>query len=337
MKNFKRFLLFLVVLIAIVLIAALFLPSTKLIEDSVVINTPADMIFKKVNNLKAWEQWSPFQKEDKDMISEYTGAEEGVGAVQTWKSKVNGDGSMTIEESSPYSVINMKLDLNGMSSGSSNWKFEPEGKATKVTWSVEMKDLGYPMGRIFGLFMPKMMHKAFQGGLEDLKKLCEGEFAKMMVYKTGEITVKEMEGWKALAIKDSSTCDKVGDIMGIIFPEVQKYIADNKFECVGPPYAKYYLWDEKANKFVLEAGLPVKSKVAGKDRIFYVEYPKMKVATASHFGAYETLYFTYQEVEKYIKDNNLKQKGDPWEVYITDPEKEPDMSKWETQVFYPVE
>jgi len=249
---------------------------------------------------------------------------------------------MSIIESTPYTYIKMDLDFMGKGKAFSEWKFESTGQTTKVTWSVDLVDLGYPMGRIFGLFMPKMMHKAFQGGLEDLKKLCEGEFAKMMVYKTSDITVKDIDGWMALAIIDSSTCDKVGDVMGVIFPEVQKYIEDNKYECTGPPYAKYYLWDQKVNKFIMEAGLPVKSKGKGKDvnhdkRIFFVSYPKMKVATASHFGAYETLYFSYQEIEKYIKDKKLKQKGEPWEIYITDPEKEPDVSKWETQIFYPIE
>jgi len=87
----------------------------------------------------------------------------------------------------------------------------------------------------------------------------------------------------------------------------------------------------------MEAGFPIKAKAKGNERIFCTEYPKIKVVTAIHYGAYESTYFSYQAIEKYIKDKKLKQKGTPWEVYITDPQKEKDPSKMETQIFYPVE
>jgi effector-binding domain-containing protein len=336
MKFFKRFLVFLLVLIALVLIVAIFLPSTQHVEDTAVINAPPEMIFKHVNNLQEWNAWSPFQKEDSAMTSEYEGPSEGVGAIQKWKSKVSGDGVMTIMESTPYSAIKFKVDFMDKGISYSEWKFEKQDKSTKATWSIDIGGLGYPMGRIFGLFMPGMMHKVFRGGLEDLKKLCETEFANMMEYKTGEIIVKENDAWKALAIKDSSTCDKVGDVMGAVFGELGKYCGENKIVCAGLPYAKYFKWDDKADKFVMEAGFPVIVKVSGNDRIYYVEYPKMKVATAVHYGSYESTYFSYQAIEKFIKDNRLKQNGAPWEVYINDPQKVKDVSKLQTQIYYPV-
>jgi hypothetical protein len=200
MKFFKRFLLFLLILIVLVLIVAIFLPAKVYVEESVLVNAPAELIFRQVNNLKSWESWSPFQKEDTAMTSTYEGPEAGVGAVQKWKSEVNGDGSMTITESIKDSLIKMKLDFAKQGVPTSDWKFEKQGMATKVTWNVDMERLGYPMGRIFGLFMPKMMHKSFKDGLENLKKLCEEKNAKIMIYKTGEITVKVNEAWQALAI-----------------------------------------------------------------------------------------------------------------------------------------
>jgi effector-binding domain-containing protein len=202
---------------------------------------------------------------------------------------------------------------------------------------VDIEGLGYPMGRIYGLFMPKMMHKSFQAGLADLKKLCEAYFAKSMIYKTGEITVNEHEAWQALVIKDSSTCDKVDVVFSKVYGEIQQFMKENKIECTMPPFARYFKWDEKENKFVMEAGFPVQAKVKGNDHIYFAEYPKMKVATAIHHGAYETSYFSYQAIEKYIEENGMKQQGVPWEVYLTDPEKEKEVSKLQTQIFYPVE
>lgn len=337
MKFLKRFLTALAILVGLILVVAIFLPSKVHIEDSTTINASANVIFPKVNNLSVWEKWSPFQKADPAMTSVYSGPVEGVGSSQAWKSPKNGDGSLTIMESVPYQLINMKLVMMENSQSMSNWKFEPEGMGTKVTWSVDIENLGYPLERLFALFMPSMMHESFQSGLADLKTLCEKEYTEMMKYKTGDITISEVGAWNAIAIKDSSSCDKISEVMGSVFGEVQDYMDANKIECVGPPYALYYMWDEKANKFVMEAGMPVKGKPVVTGRMKLIEYPAVKAVAAVHYGAYETLYNTYMALEKYIKNNNLKQKGMPWEVYVTDPETQPDMSKWETMIYYPVE
>ncbi len=337
MKHLKRFAIALCIIVAIVLIAAIFLPANVHIEDSTTINVSAKYIFPKVNELKAWEQWSPFLKEDSKMTSVYEGPRQGVGAVQHWKSTVNGDGSMSIIESTPYSHIKMKLDFTESGTAYSDWTFVPEGKATKVSWSVDISDLAYPLGRIFGLFMTSVMHTTFQSGLASLKSQVESEYAKMMVYRVGKVSMVDMEAWQAIAIKDSGSCDNIGEIFGSAIGEVEKYVGENKIEKAGSPYAFYYLWDEKANRFRMEAGLPVKSKVPVTDRLRYIEYPACRAVTATHYGSFETLYFTYAAIEKYILDNNLTKKGPTLEVYKTDTETEPDFAKWETVVYFPVD
>lgn len=337
MKIFKRILIVLAALLGVILIIAIFLPSSAHIEESMTIGAPAKTIFAKVNDLKAWEPWSPFQKADPEMISEYSGPASGEGCMQTWKSDMHGNGSLTILESRPYEFIKMKLMMMENSEALSNFKFEPEQQGTKVTWSLDMKDLSYPLGRIFALFMPGSVHESFRSGLNDLKILCENEAMMMMKFKTGEISLTEVKPWNGLAVKDSSTTDKVSDVMGNIFGMVQKHMQEQKIECTGAPYAMYYLWDEKANKFVLEAGYPVKGKQKDSGIIKFKEYPATKAVTAIHTGSYETLYNSYLALEKYIRDNHMKQKGMPWEVYLTDPATQPDMTKWETQIYYPVE
>lgn len=337
MKHFKRFLIATGIIVALAFIAIAFFPSKVHVEEQIRVNAPADLIFKKVNSLKAWESWSPFQAEDVEMTSIYEGPESGVGAKQTWKSKVNGDGSMEITQSNPYEAIQMELSFMPEEVVVSDWKFEKEGQSVKVTWSVDVSGLSYPMGRIFGLMMPSMMGNSFRKGLAELKSQCEAEYKQMMVYKTGEIAIENVPAWNALVIKDSSSCDMVGDVLGEIFGEVDRHMKEKNIECVGFPYAMYLLWDEEQNKFVVEAGFPVNGKPEVSGRIRLVSYPLMKTVAGSHFGAYESSYLSYENIEKYIGDHKLVQKGQPWEVYITDPETEPDMQKWETRIYYPVE
>jgi effector-binding domain-containing protein len=332
MKFIKKLFVFLLVVVGLVLVVAIFLPSKKHIEDSMVINVPAEMIFKQVNNLSLWDAWSPFYEEDTNMKSTYEGPAEGVGCIQKWTSDVHGNGSMEIVESTPGEFVKMKLSFQDQGSSYSYWKFEPEDTGTKVTWAIDVEGLGWPMGRIFGLFMTGMMHKSFQKGLTNLKNLSENQYNNM----TGKIEVQTYEPWMALAIMDSSSCDKITEVMGRIFGDIQKYMAENKIEMAGPPYALYHQWDQKTNFFVIEAGIPVRVKVQGRNDIRLVEYQAGRAATASHFGNYDLMHYSYQKIEKYISDNKLEQNGPPREVYVTDPEAEKDFSKWETRIYYPV-
>lgn len=57
---------------------------------------------------------------------------------------------------------------------------------------------------------------------------------------------------------------------------------------------------------------------------------------ASHFGHFNSVKTTYNALQKYITENKIEMNGDPWEMYITNPFKEPDQSKWETKVYFPI-
>jgi effector-binding domain-containing protein len=164
----------------------------------------------------------------------------------------------------------------------------------------------------------------------------EDYFKALSNYKTSDIQVKQSEQKYALVLKDSSKCDDVDILLTKVYGEIGKYVGMNKIECTGPPFAKYYVWDEKADKNVMEGGFFIKNKVPGKDNIRCIEIPAGKVVSAIHYGAYETVYNTHNAIHKYMEEHKLVSTDVPTEIYITDPEKEKDMSKWETEVIYPL-
>ena len=53
------------------------------------------------------------------------------------------------------------------------WQFEPTEEGTRATWANE-GEVGYPLGRYFGLFLDGMMGPDFERGLKNLKRVCEG-------------------------------------------------------------------------------------------------------------------------------------------------------------------
>jgi effector-binding domain-containing protein len=337
MKILKKIIVVLLVLVVIVLVIAAFLPSKRHIEASLTINTPAKAIYAQVIDLKKWDKWSPFKEDDTAMTTTYDGAPMGVGAIMSWKSKKQGNGVMTIMEAIKDKSIRTKIDFEGQGSSFSDWIFnEDSSKTTKVFWTMDLDNLKYPVGRIMGLVMNSMITKSFEKGLASLKKVSEDYFKMLSVYKTSDIKIKQTEKHYAIVIKDSSKCDEVDIMMGKDFGELGKFIGENKIEISGYPFAKAYLWDETANKYVAELGFEIKNKVEGKGNIRCIEIPAAKVVSAIHNGSYESSGFTHMAIDKYIKDNKLTCVGIPMELYITDPEKEPDMTQWQTEIIYPV-
>ena len=111
MKALKIIGVILLIIMALFLIIALFLPKGVEMKESVVINKPASLIYRQVNNFRNWEPWSPWLEMDKEMVNSYEGPEKGVGAKYSWTSKKSGNGSMTITESVPYKKVVADLDF----------------------------------------------------------------------------------------------------------------------------------------------------------------------------------------------------------------------------------
>ncbi len=59
--------------------------------------------------------------------------------------------------------------------------------------------------------------------------------------------------------------------------------------------------------------------------------------TAIHRGPYDGLPESYQQIEKWIREQGLAVAGAPWETYLTDPGENPDPATWETEIVQPVQ
>src|SRR5438105_584457 len=95
-------------LIALVLLAAGFAtvvwsqPDDYRLPRSAEIAAPAAAVFAQVNDLRRWENWSPWAKLDPNAKVTFSGPQSGQGATFKWdgNDKV-GAGTMTITESKP--------------------------------------------------------------------------------------------------------------------------------------------------------------------------------------------------------------------------------------------
>jgi len=165
----------LLAIIALVLIAALFVPKTFRYEKSIAINAPIDSVWANTNSLAAMDKWSPWNDHDPKMKKEMTGEDGMVGAKQSWDGTIVGSGSQTIELIQKPVLIETKLDFHKPreSHGKGYVKLVTDGAGTTATWGMS-GSMPYPFN-IMTLFMnmEKSMGKDWDKGLSRLKALSE--------------------------------------------------------------------------------------------------------------------------------------------------------------------
>ena len=174
MKILKKILVGVFAIVILFLLAALFMPATYHVERSVVIQQPVEKVYSQVSNLNAWADWNPWTKMDPTVQSTITGSGYEIGSVWAWKGEEVGVGSLTIQELEPNKLMQSRLAFQEpqMFESDDIWTFEAINGGTRVTWINEGK-LGYPVDRVFGLFMDGMLGKDFELGLANLKHITE--------------------------------------------------------------------------------------------------------------------------------------------------------------------
>lgn len=149
--------------------------DTFRIARSATIAAPPERIAPHIQDLHAWEKWSPYEKLDPQMKKTFSGAERGVGASYAWEGNSKaGAGSMTITEATPQKIsIALHFTKPMRSKNTAVFELEPDGGGTRVTWTM----IGPTtlLTKVMGVFMnmDKMIGRAFEEGLGKLKDFVE--------------------------------------------------------------------------------------------------------------------------------------------------------------------
>ncbi len=143
------------------------------ITRSVIINAPAEIIFKQMDSPHNFNKWNPWLKADPDAEVIYEGPETGIGASYSWNGRKTGIGKDTIVESVPHKKVVVELEFMKPIKATNNAGFTltPVENGTEVTWSMwgTRNFMTKVMHTVFN--MDKMIGKSFESGLENLNKI----------------------------------------------------------------------------------------------------------------------------------------------------------------------
>jgi carbon monoxide dehydrogenase subunit G len=146
------------------------------IARSARVNAPPNAAFAYINDLRKWNDWSPWAKLDPNAKNRFSGTESGEGAKFSWSGNDQvGEGTMTIIESKPDELIRMQLDFTKPMQDTSFAQFDlkPDGDATEVTWSMSGKQNFVEKAFCMFMDMDQMLGGQFETGLASLKARLE--------------------------------------------------------------------------------------------------------------------------------------------------------------------
>lgn len=170
----KRILIILILIVAVVLIAANFMPKNYAIEREVTINKPVDTVFNYVKHLKNQNEFSVWANIDPKMKSTYTGTDGTVGSKSAWESDVKevGVGEQEITNITEGKRIDFALRFKKPMDDTAVGFISTEaiaGNQTKVKWGINGV-IPYPMNIMLPMMkMDQMIGNDLQKGLDNLK------------------------------------------------------------------------------------------------------------------------------------------------------------------------
>ncbi|GAB3523847.1 SRPBCC family protein [Emticicia fontis] len=178
MKILKTILFVILGIVAVCLIAALFIKKDYAVEKEVVINKPKAEVFDYIKMLKNQNNYSVWAKIDPNMKKEFKGTDGTVGFVSAWDSEDSnvGKGEQEIKNIVEGERVDYNLHFMKPFDSSSDAYMATESvdsTHTKVKWGFVGK-MAYPTNLMLAFMdMNEAVGKDFATGLSNLKGLLE--------------------------------------------------------------------------------------------------------------------------------------------------------------------
>lgn len=144
----------------------------------------------------------------------------------------------------------------------------------------------------------------------------------------------EIEPQPAAAMRGDVALADMPEFFGRAYHAVMKAVTAAGVSVVGPPFGFYPSMPTET--VAIEAGFPISSAIDETDDVHNLELPGGTAIVTIHVGPFETLEGTYNRLMEWAEARGHRLAEAMWEQYLTDPEVEPDTSKWQTKIVWPV-
>jgi effector-binding domain-containing protein len=320
--------------------AAVFIATQKGNYDvsrSAVFKSPRSTVFNYVNDLRNWETFGSWKKDDPTMQFLYPGNTIGTGGFYSWKGS-DGDGDVKTISVVDNQSISQKMNYSG-SLSDVFWTFKDTLGGTKVTWrSKGTMSFGFKI------------YCAFQGGADNvIGTMYEKSLAnldKTLVYELKTYSIKvngviQKLGCYYMKQTITSKISNVTKNLRIMIPNMIHFFEKNKLPMYGKPFVLYHTYDVANGLTRFSVGIPIKDQVfisEGSDITSGQLFPFQAVKTTLT-GDYSHSKEAWDKTFDYIDKNQLTQKTDGayLEIYTKNVDEIANPSQWVTEIYIPIQ
>jgi len=162
----------LIVIVAVFLISALFIPKNYLVEKSITVNKPSGEVFNYIKLLKNQEHYNKWVMMDPKAKKEFKGTDGSIGFVYAWDSEVKnvGKGIQEIKRIEDGKRMETEIHFIKPFEGIGQTHMTTDSISSnqaKVTWGMKGVH-SYPFN-FMNLFMDSMLGKDIETSLSTLK------------------------------------------------------------------------------------------------------------------------------------------------------------------------
>jgi effector-binding domain-containing protein len=160
---------------------------------------------------------------------------------------------------------------------------------------------------------------------------------------TSEPTIIQRPSQPYVAITARVTMTEISTAVPPLSQELFGWLGAQRIKPAGPAFWRYTVLD-MSGYLQIEAGEPTAGPVAGDERVHSGVLPAGRYATLRHIGHPKTLIDATARLLEWADQQDLhwdvapSPEGERWgcrlEIYHTDPQQQPDMNKWETELAF---
>ncbi|TVQ45633.1 MAG: hypothetical protein EA362_08695 [Saprospirales bacterium] len=322
-------------LILLVLIIPIFVSKSYTVEESIVINAPKSMVYDYISDFNNFNEWSPWQDRDPEMVTTITGDGKSVGSKYEWEGDNEaGKGSMEIIEMDEHKInIDLRFVEPFESESFTQYRFEETESGTKLIWYME-GEMPYPMN-LLNLFsiMEKAIGADYRKGLESAKSKLEGRFS----LGGSNFSIEEIDfpTTTFLGMKKRVPFSEMEEFFASAYDQIFRNLEELGVKEKGIPSALYFIWDEVN----MEAEIGVSLAFEGSIPDFSGSKLTKWEFSGSAFrivykGNYDKLDKVHGALHDHLDNLGENLQSPSIEKYIIGPANDSNSENWITHVYY---
>lgn len=321
------------------------LPPTAAVARSVEVARPASMVYPLLTNLRTFNEFSPWYERDPKAEYAFGGPAFGVGQSASWVSTVPeiGSGEITIVKLIENKEVDTRIELGAgpipfltPPRVVATYTLEPRGVGARVTWSTRATCPSRPTAtpcRIATKIALLELGRQFDIGLAKLKTLAEQlpalDIADLKLERVS-VAPQDFAYREAGAPADQ---EQFRAALRQAFA-VTQYLAKNGVSAAGAPMG--VMVRDASGAAVLRAGAPFAGPAPLlPDGVRVGKTPSGLALKTLYVGDYANMRPVYAKLDGYRRAYRLDSAGEPWEVYLDDPDKT-DPAQLRTEIYLPV-